>query len=1161
MKRFAVGLIAIIVVVPAIALLAPLLVDLNDYKADIARGVEAAIERRLVIAGDIEARILPTPRATLRGIRLADREGGEGAVMATLDSIEIDLALLPLLRGDLRVRRVTLVRPVIDIKAPVSGSTELEFPIPGFHPPGSAAGSLAVRIDRIMIAGGQVSYRDSAGGDPIRFGAIAATFAADTLDGPVMGTGEFVLRGTPIEFAVTARTGPENGVIALAVDFGLLGTDATIGFRGRAIAGSGPGRVRGKLRVAGGRFGELLAAVARLRGDPADRLPDIDQPYSLTASIDASARDVALDDLAFELGENIASGAISAFFGERTEVEVALSVNRLDGDGLLAALAREAAADGSPRPSREGSAPAWAPAFPLSGKVAVSAAIVVEALHYRSHVVRRAAFDAALENGTIHIRRLVAALPGGSDLVVDGTLTTVHQEPFFEGRLRVDSDNMRALLDWLAIDSGGIAVDRLRKLVLSSRLRLTREVVQLYDVDMTLDSTRLRGGAAYALRARPSFSIDATLDRLNVDTYLPHPVDPENRERRATASAEAGGAPPLAILDSFDANFNLAAASLTYGGQAVVGLTADLALRGGELIVRRLATTGIAGVAGSLSGRARGFAAEPVVTTDFDLRIANPSRLARLLDIDQPMIARIGEVSARGSLAGTARSLALDATLETDGLRAVVSGRVDAGGRASDAAVPVADLALDVASPDLAAFLRRFHPALDTALMGRVEMVGTVKGTAERLAVDLAANAAGSRAVATGSIVPADPLNYELRVALSHPDLAALLAEVGTGYRPPAPGLGVSVQAALAGSAEQVRLRGLDAAIGPARFSGDVALSFGGERPWIEADIRAGEIPVDLLLPRGTPAQLGGGDPSRAAQRGANRWARTPVDLGFARAFDGSVRLASRAISWGAYRFIEPRLELTVSDGVVDVDPFLGELFGGELRLAAKVDAGATPHLDMSLDLRDADLAAVLDGAAGVDILAGRVDLAGRFTAHGRSQEDVISTLAGEGTATAREGSVMGIDLPALRERLGRSGETADGRLLTAAMSGGVTAFRSAGLRFHIDRGVVVVEEARADLDGAEGTARSRIDLPRWHLDLESRLRFAGYPEAPALGLDLRGAVDAPRRELRGRDFERFLARRTVAPVSGTASGDVFRPETGTAAPRPSNPASGPGIE
>ena len=147
----------------------------------------------------------------------------------------------------------------------------------------------------------------------------------------------------------------------------------------------------------------------------------------------------------------------------------------------------------------------------------------------------------------------------------------------------------------------------------------------------------------------------------------------------------------------------------------------------------------------------------------------------------------------------------------------------------------------------------------------------------------------------------------------------------------------------------------------------------------------------------------------------------------------------------------------------------------------------------------------------------------------------MISTLAGEGAVTARRGAVAGIDLGALDRELGRGGAERNEGLLAAALGGGATGFESAGVSFGVAGGVVLAADARAELDGARATARARIDLPRWRLDLESRFRLAGHAEAPSLGLDLRGPIDAPRRELRGRELERFLARRKGTPLPGAA--------------------------
>ena len=1155
MKKVAIGVGAVVLVVLAVALLAPVFIDLNDFKPQIAREVEAATGRKLVITGDIDARVLPSPGASVRGIRFANIEGASAANMATLDSVEVDLALGPLLRGDIQVRRITLVKPVITVEVLADGRSSLDIG-PGDDAADAEtaasdspeSGSPAVRVDRVVIEQGSISYSDSTSGNTIQIDEIDATLSAESLQGPFAGVGEFMLRQTPINFAISTGSLAAKGPIALSVEVGLGDAEAKLSFRGQASEASEDAHIDGKLKLKGGDFGNLLKVVAQLAGEVAEDLPKISQPYSLVASVDATSRDVALNNFAFELGESNARGAISAALGDQIRVDVALSINRLDADSMLAEVERRApiekkAGAGSGSEDRTDSAPV---SFALPENLNGSLTVEIEALTYREHVVRRAAVDAAIENGTVKLQRLAARLPGGSDVEITGTLTTVDRSPQFEGGIRANSDNIRAVLDWMAVDTESIAVDRLRKLVLSSRVRVTPDVAQVYDIDLTFDSTKIGGGMAFAFRTRPSFSVDVSLDRLNIDAYFPGIAGDdteaeENKEAAKSATSDGTAVAPLAVLDTFDTNFKLAAGSLTYDGMAIQDLKVDLSLLAGELTVRELSTTNVAGVAAALSARGRNFSKDPAISIDFNVTIANPSRAARTVALSEPMIARLGEVTAKGSISGSAKSLALNTTLAFRGLSAAVSGTISGIGLGGADETPSVDLSLNVSSPNLASLVRRVDPTIDMGVKGAVSAIGKVKGGLEELEVDLAINAAGAQMNTVGTVEPIAGSTYELQFALSHPDIVKFLANLGVDYQPAAVNLGgVSIKTAVQGKPQQISLNGMDGKIGPARFSGDVALEFGGPRPRIDANIRTSEILLDSFLPRAaasstTNRQSGSTSRTAAAQE---RWSRDPINLDFAQAFDGSIQIASRGITWGAYDFIEPQLKLTVEDGVIDVNPLLGKLFAGEVQIAARVSSAGTPRLGLSLNLTGADLAAAVKQAAGIDTLTGLVDVQGQFTALGNSQFEMISTLAGTGSASARDGSVTGLDLPTLSERLKRLNEITDYlSLIQSTMGGGVTQFQSVGGAFNINRGIVVADDIRAQLDAAEGTAQARIDLPRWNLDLTSLFRLTEHANAPNVGLDLHGPIDAPRRDIKTRELEAYLTQRAGASILRNALG------------------------
>ncbi|MDA0261344.1 MAG: AsmA family protein [Proteobacteria bacterium] len=1137
MKKVAIGLGAVVFIVLAVALLAPFFVDLNDFKPDIAREVEAATGRKLVISGDIDARVLPSPGATVRGIRFANIEGATAADMATLQSVEIDLALGPLLSGKIQIRSITLVKPVIAIEVLADGRSNLDFAAPGSA--GSDSGAAAdaskdtagpaIRIDRVAIEQGAISYTDAKSGETIQVDGFDATLSAASLKGPFAGVGEFNFRKVPINFAISTGRLAGPGAVSMSAEIGIGGADAKLTFRGQASEPTAEAHVTGKLQFSGGNFGGLLTVLNQLAGQSSADLPKIAQAYSFAAAVDATSRDIALNDLVLELGNSNASGAISAALGAQMRLDVALSVNRFDADALLLEIGSAApAGDAAKETAMPAKAAPDAPriSFALPENLNGSVIVEVEALTFRKNVVRRAAIDAEIENGTVKLQRLAAQFPGGSDVSVAGTLTTVDRAPQFEGSIRASSDNIRGVFDWLEIDTKSIAVDRLRKLALSSRVRVTPDVAQIYDIDLTLDSTKLTGGVAYAFRARPSFSVDATVDRLNIDAYLPKPPGDDTgaaKQEASTLSAEkkpAGG--PLAVLDTFDTNLKLAAGSLTYNELAAQGLKVDLSLLGGELTVRELRTTNFAGVAATLSARGRNFAKDPAIAADFNVTIANPSRTAQIAQLGNPMIARLGKLSAKGSISGSAKSLALNTTLDVEGMRAVASGTVNGLGLGigAESEKPAFDLSLNLTSPNITAFVKRFDPAVALDIKGPIEMIGKVKGGLEALDVDIALSAAGAQFNAAGRVEPLAGPQYNVQLALSHPDVVKFLDNVGVDYRPAATNLGgISLKSAVQGGADKIRLTGMDGKLGPARFSGDVSIGLAGVRPRVDANVRTSEILLDLFLPRAETGRSGTAGKSRTAVPGTasqQRWSREPIDFSFAQAIDGSIQIASRGIVWGAYNFVEPQLKLVIEDGVIDVNPLLGKLFSGEVQLAARLTTANTPRLGLSLNLKGADLAAAVKQAAQIDILTGFLDLQGQFTALGRNQFEIISTLAGEGTAAGRDGSVDGIDLRSLSDRLKRLNEVTDYlSLLQSSMAGGTTKYQTVGGAFAINRGIVTAKDMRAQLDAAEGVAQAKIDLPRWNLDLTSRFRLTEHANAPTIGLDLRGPIDAPRREVR----------------------------------------------
>src|ERR1700730_671574 len=99
------GLVVVIVLVLAVA-------DWNLLKHPIERMASAKSGRTVTIAGDLNVHIWSwTPTITLNGLTLGNPPWEVNRPMAKIERLEIRLKLLPLLKGDVILPRVSPLQP------------------------------------------------------------------------------------------------------------------------------------------------------------------------------------------------------------------------------------------------------------------------------------------------------------------------------------------------------------------------------------------------------------------------------------------------------------------------------------------------------------------------------------------------------------------------------------------------------------------------------------------------------------------------------------------------------------------------------------------------------------------------------------------------------------------------------------------------------------------------------------------------------------------------------------------------------------------------------------------------------------------------------------------------------------------------------------------
>jgi uncharacterized protein involved in outer membrane biogenesis len=1122
-------LLALVVLVVGAALAVPALLDLDARKPALEAEMSRALGRPFAVDGPIELRLLPTPVATATRVRVGNLPGTDDPDMATVERVEARLSFPGLFSGRIVVEQMNLIGPEVRLERASDGSPNWRFD--GAAPErllqvrvlGPLTSGIPVIVQTVAVENGVVLWR-RADGNVERFDGVSALLRSDGPDGPFALDGKARVREQDVALTVsTGRMAPERptplGVsVAVATDALKVRFNGTVG----PMAATG---IDGKLNITSADLGRILAALG------IDAPKPLAAPLEVAANLKAVEAQAELDDLSARLGDVALSGSVKALSGTPMRVDANLSLTQLDLDAILAAMAKPGEASPPPPPTVTADpAPASAP-LALPADLDARLDLNVGAMALGGGVIQQVRVNAELGGGVVTVNKAGALLPGNSDASLTGQVRQTALGPRFDGNLDLVSDNLRGLILWLGFDAGDVPADRLAKLQLTTRIGATDEVVQLAGVDLRLDASRVTGAAAVALRKRPSFSIDAVLDQINLDAYLPRDAD-----------GRTPGPPSLDRLAGFDTNFRLRVGQATWRETAFGGIDADLALLGGTLNVNRVAVEDLAGAKLNGGGLVRDLGGRPSLDLTLIIDAPDPAGLLRVAGLSPPQGALLGPGRLDLSLAGAteAQSLRLQATIGEANLG--VTGTVtDLLGMAK------ADLEIEARAPSLANLARStglgFEPAPDADRPLAAD--GAFKGALDDGELQLGLDAGGGHVDVQGRIGLAPAGTHgDVAVSARAGDGVVFLRGIGVSLKP-APAadaagqpLGLVLDTKATWDADAYALSGFKASFGPADLVLDAKL-MRGARPKLEATASVGDLDLTRL-----PIPLGEVDATAA------RWSTVPVPLAWLRDTDGALSFAARRIAWTGGETRDVRGKASFEAGALVLSDAGASLWGGALGVDARVNATAD-GVAFSIDgrLANADFA-----AAGFDRtlrLTGRFDARLGLAGQGASPAAWMASLAGNVDMTARDGTFVGFDLPKLATDLDAADRPTETVAIVARdLAGGATPYRGLDAGWTLADGIARPRTFHADLDKAQADIAAVVDLPAFTVDARGTFTLIDHPKAPAIAYALNGPVDAPTQHVDGTALAAWAAQRAGdRAASGIVPGAFVTPGGKPAAP------------
>jgi AsmA protein len=417
-KKLIIGLVAVVVLVIGAVLVIPFVVPVETVKSELLAQVKEATGREARIDGDFKIAILPRVEFVAGKVSFANAKGSKTKNMVSVDRLNVQVALFPLLGGKVEIDAFVLEKPVISLEIDKNGKPNWEFDS-GKKPAAKAsaakteknsggsggAGISGLQLGDVRLVDGQVSYSDARTGKTERLDKINLKIALPSLDSPMKADGSLIWNKEKIDLSFGLSN--PNGFLSgkkTGIETKIAAAPVTLSFKGSAATGS-------KLK-AGGALDLDVPSIRKLTawvGAPLTAPGSGYGPLKITGDVDVDGAKYAFRKAKLSVDKISGSGEV-AFDGGRSKplVTANLSLGMLDLNPYLPPEAT-AAEKGTTKPAAGGAKPAPAAAgwsddpIDLSGLKAVDATLdlSVAGILIRKIKIGQSDLGVTLKNGVL----------------------------------------------------------------------------------------------------------------------------------------------------------------------------------------------------------------------------------------------------------------------------------------------------------------------------------------------------------------------------------------------------------------------------------------------------------------------------------------------------------------------------------------------------------------------------------------------------------------------------------------------------------------------------------------------------------------------------------------------------------------------------------------
>ncbi len=1054
MKKGLIFLVLFIVCLLGVLIVAPSFIDWNRHKPTIIAQLAGATGHDYAIDGPLEFTVLPFPKLLIEGLTISNGQ----EQLLTLKRLDVQVELMPLIKGNINIKSVSLIDPVIKVDIDKEGkmswmTPELDAKLSGNADSANASAeqkdvSQLISLGGIEIENGVLEYADARNGAKETIKSVDLSLsAANLFSGPFVIEGTLNARNQKID--VTLNTGRmEKGAetISMSADIALPELKSNVNYSG--VVG-----IKGAADVQGETSFKTQSLNGLLKGLGLSDVPYLARPVETAGILSFTENKLAYRNLSASFDGQPIGGSV--------EFTMAQGATPAMLDAVLTTTKPVVIDKFMPKGEPNAPSKALASFLPQSITVPMNVdanvALTAEMIEYNKTPFSNFALRLTKTGKEIKMNTAAnmkdngkasveAAAGFGSVSVSEKTGAVTYSDPAVNYKASVEVASAQSLAGLLPPETIKTAQPYLSKGLRSSLSGTIQPMkASITAGSAALNETNLNYSGSYALKGAASgrdlVTVNLEAEDINIDQWM------VKSDEAATPKAKINVSDYTKLLDlPFNLSVVAVSTRASFGGVPYQNLQLKASTAGKQL---KIDTVSIADTDGN-NALVSGTVGDVVALKDMSLSVSGKTgdleKLLKSFDVDTSSFpARVGAAELVSEFRGQPDNLAFTANVKA------LRGTMEASGTLANMleTPKVSGLTLRLRHPSYVELARIFKPDFESG-------------------VDL-------------------KKNLDLFASMKNENGVYSFSE-------------------------------LKALVGPSTITGDLRADMTGEKPVVKATIQADTLPLDSFLGHKSGTKGTTRVTPQAAQ-GASKWSRDSIDMSWLHNFDVDIRATAGTLSYGNWTVAQARLDTVLNNGVLQLQEVSGKMYEGTLKLTGQVDATKDPKAPISakgnLVIDNVQLEPFVQSFSGSKLVKARgpISMNTTFATTGKSQAELIFSLQGNGTMSGKELVFEGFDLARLSRALSDPTSSFSknfGRVLEATTSGGTTNFDTLDSVYDIKSGVVNI--TKLELLGATASVKGagNVNLPLWTIDLETNVVLNEPEDAPVLKTVFKGPLDNP---------------------------------------------------